>query len=191
MRTCLQKVGRLVMVGCGAVMVMTGCSQPVAPDTRAADAQAIKDLDVQWSKTAMAKDVDGVVGFYSDDAVVLPPNEPVATSKGAIRGGWAELLGPGVDVSWQMSSLEVAKAGDIAYETGTYAVAMKDAKGNPANDKGKIVVVWKKQTDGKWKAAVDTWNSDLPAVAAEPVVAKKLSSSCRRGEVIAKRRRVR
>jgi len=156
-----------------AMAVAVGCNQPVAPDTRAADAQAIKDLDVQWSKTALAKDVDGTVAFYSDDAVVLPPNEPVATTKPAIRAGWVELLGPGVDVTWQASTVEVAKSGDIAYEVGTYAVAMKDAKGNPANDRGKIVVVWKKQADGKWKAAVDTWNSDLPAVAAEPVVMKK------------------
>jgi hypothetical protein len=31
-------------------------------------------------------------------------------------------------------------------------------------DKGKFIVVWKKQADGTWKAAYDTWNSDsLPA----------------------------
>jgi ketosteroid isomerase-like protein len=158
-----------------AVALVIGCDQQAAApqDTRAADAQAIKDLDVQWSKTAAAHDVDGTVAYYSDDAMVLPPNEPVATTKPAIRAGWAGMLMPGVDVTWQASTVEVAKAGDIAYEVGTYAVAMRDAKGNPGADHGKIVVVWKKQADGKWKAAVDTWNSDLPAVAPEPAAAKK------------------
>src|SRR5580700_11030960 len=97
----------LVRVACaGVAMVMVaGCNQPAAPDTRAADAQTIRDLDVQWSKTALAKDVDGTVAYYSDDAVVLPPNEPIATTKPAIRAGWVELLGPGVNVTWQASTV--------------------------------------------------------------------------------------
>jgi len=28
------------------------------------------------------------------------------------------------------------------------------------------VEIWKKQSDGKWKCAVDTYNSDLPAAPA-------------------------
>ena len=40
---------------------------------------------------------------------------------------------------------------------------MNDAKGKPIRDTGKILEIWKKQADGSWKCAVDTWNSDLPA----------------------------
>ena len=53
--------------------------------------------------------------------------------------------------------MEVARSGDFAYSTGSYAIA------NPAIDKGKFVDVWKKQADGSWKAAADVINSDLPA----------------------------
>jgi ketosteroid isomerase-like protein len=41
-------------------------------------------------------------------------------------------------------------------------VTLKDSKGK-AVDSGKLVEVWKKQPDGKWKCVVDTYNSDLPA----------------------------
>jgi ketosteroid isomerase-like protein len=34
------------------------------------------------------------------------------------------------------------------------------------NDRGKFVVVWKKQTDGAWMIVADIWNSDLPAATA-------------------------
>ena len=34
--------------------------------------------------------------------------------------------------------------------------------GEPLTDTGKYVVVWRK-IDGKWKAAADIFNSDLPA----------------------------
>lgn len=36
-------------------------------------------------------------------------------------------------------------------------------------DTGKILEVWKKQSDGKWKCIVDTYNSDIPVVAVPAV----------------------
>jgi ketosteroid isomerase-like protein len=166
------KIGVAAFCGCvGLMMLASGCKQQT-PDTRAADAQTIRDLDAQWSKTAAAHDVDGTVAYYSDDASVLPPNAPIATNKEAIRAGWAASVGPGVDFSFQSNKVEVASSGDMAYDVGTYAVSMKD-EGNPVTDRGKYVAVWKKQPDGKWKAVADTWNSDLPVAAAPAAVEKK------------------
>ena len=41
--------------------------------------QTLRDLDAQWSAAAGAKDVEKTVSFYSDDAVLLPPNAPLAS----------------------------------------------------------------------------------------------------------------
>ena len=154
-----------------ALMMLVGCNQTPA-DTRAADTQAIKDLDTQWSKTAASHDVDGAVAYYSDDASVLPPNAPLATTKEAIRAGWAEMLVPGSDISWQATKVEVAASGDLAYSVGFYTMTMKDTQGNPVTDHGKYTEVWKKQADGKWKTAADIWNSDLPVTAPSPAPTK-------------------
>jgi ketosteroid isomerase-like protein len=54
----------------------------------------------------------------------------------------------------------VSSAGDLGYTTGSYEVTVNDAKGNPVTSRGKVVVVWKKQPDGSWKAVLDIWNSD-------------------------------
>jgi ketosteroid isomerase-like protein len=54
----------------------------------------------------------------------------------------------------------------LAYTQGTYEFTATDPKSGPVNDRGKFVVVWKKQTDGGWKIAADIWNSDLPPAAA-------------------------
>ena len=70
-------------------------------------------------------------------------------------------------MSWQVSKVEVSRSGDLAYLMGVYVVSMKDAQGKPVTDRGKLVEVWKKQADGKWKTVTDIYNSDLPAVAAE------------------------
>jgi uncharacterized protein (TIGR02246 family) len=136
-----------------------------AADTKATE-QNLRDLDDQWSTAAGAKDLEKTVSFYSEDAVVMPPNASAATSKEAIRKVWQDLLGShGLVISWKTTKVEVAKSGDLACLSGSYDLTMNDASGNPVNDHGKYVEVWEKQADGKWKCGTDIWNSDLPASA--------------------------
>jgi uncharacterized protein (TIGR02246 family) len=127
----------------------------------------VKDTDTQWSKTAMANDLDGTVSFYTDDASLLPPNAPIATGKAAIRAVWAGMLTPDTTVSWQVTKADVARSGDLAYVMGTYQIAAKNPQAKSQEDHGKLVEVWKKQADGKWKTVADIFNSDVPPAAPE------------------------
>ena len=135
----------------------------LAADTTAIE-QALRDLDAQWSASATAKDLDKTVSYYSDDAIVMPPNASAATTREAIRKVWQDLLASsGLVITWKTTKVEVAKSGDLACLSGTYEVTVNDASGKPVNDHGKYVEVWEKQSDGKWKCGTDIWNSDLPA----------------------------
>jgi uncharacterized protein (TIGR02246 family) len=130
--------------------------------------QALRDLDAQWSAAAGAKDLDKTVSYYADDAIVMPPNAPPATTKEAIRSTWNEMLtSPGAGISWKTTKVEVANGGDLAYVSGTYEETMTDASGKRAQDRGKYVEIFKKQADGTWKVIVDIWNSDLPVSASD------------------------
>jgi uncharacterized protein (TIGR02246 family) len=146
----------------------SACGQQAPPDTRAADESTIKDLDAQWSKTAGARDIDGTVSYYTDDASMLPPNATIATGKASIRAAWAAFLVPGSAVSWEANKVEVARSSDLAYTLGDYQSTMKDARGKLVTDRGKYVEAWKKQADGKWKVVADIFNSDLPATPPAP-----------------------
>jgi ketosteroid isomerase-like protein len=138
-----------------------------AADTTAIE-QALRDLDAQWAAAAGSKDLDKTVSFYSDDAIVMPPNASAATSSAAIRKVWQDLLSsPGLVISWKTGKVEVAKSGDLACLSGSYELTMNDASGKPVNDHGKFVEVWEKQSAGKWKCGTDIWNSDLPAAPSE------------------------
>ena len=154
-------------LGLSCALVLLGCTtvqQTAPPDTRAADEAAVRKTDADWVKAAQTKQVDAWVAFYGDDAVVLPPNDKTADSKESIRKVVGDLLAlPGLSANWQMTKVEVARSGDIAYGWGTYELAWNDAKGKPVTDRGKLVEIWKKQSDGGWKCIVDTWSSDLPA----------------------------
>ena len=144
---------------------LLSCIASAAADTKAIE-QTLRDLDDQWSTAAGAKDLEKTVSFYSADAIVMPPNAPAVTTKEAIRKVWQDLLGaPGLVIKWRTTKVEVATSGDLACLSGTYELTMNDPSGRPINDQGKYVVVWEKQSDGKWKCGTDIWNSDLPAAA--------------------------
>ena len=148
---------------------------PVA-DTRAADETTLRNLDIEWSKAAAAKDVDKTVSYYGEDANVMPPNSPVLTGKASIHALWKGMLGaPGFSGGWKPTKVEVARSGDLAYVTGTYEFNETDANGKPMTDKGKYVEVWKKQPDGSWKCVADIFNTDLP-VAPPPTQPKTASA---------------
>jgi ketosteroid isomerase-like protein len=128
--------------------------------------QLLRDLDAQWAKAAAAKDVEQTIGYYSADAIVLPPNTASAATKEEIRGVWKDMLAtPGLVITWQPIKVQVDKAGEMAWVSGTYELTMNDASGKPINDRGKYLEVWEKEADGNWKCRADTWNSDLPSSA--------------------------
>jgi ketosteroid isomerase-like protein len=155
-------VSRYFALICVAGVLVTTACQQQAPGTRATDAEAIKSLDAQWSKTAGTRDVDATVAYYSDDAVLLAPNEPMITGKQALRASWAALLSPNNAVSWHATHVDVANSGELAYLTGTYQLTAKDTLGHASLDRGKIIEVFRKQADGTWKVVADMYNSDLP-----------------------------
>jgi uncharacterized protein (TIGR02246 family) len=148
-----------------SISVMTlsvGC-QKQASDIRASGEQAIRAADAEWLKAMRAKDLDLVVSFYADDATVFPIAEPIANTKEAIRKYWAHTLGiPGIQITWQITKIDVARAGDIAYVQGTSKATFEDPKGKPSAEIGKWVMVWKKQPNGVWKAVVEISNTDSP-----------------------------
>ena len=96
----------LLLVVIPSAFVAISCAPSATSDSRAIDASAIQALDEQWSATAAKNDLEGTVAFYADDAVLLPPNAPIATDRKSIRESWAGLLGPNTAVSWKVSKLK-------------------------------------------------------------------------------------
>lgn len=144
----------------------TACQTQHTTDTRAADENTLRNLDAEWSKAAGAKDINKTVSYYSDDALVMPPNTPVLEGKEAARAMWSGMFRvPGFGGGWKATRVEVARSGDLGYVTGSYELSETDPSGKPMTDKGKYLEIWKKQADGSWKCVLDMFNSDLPSMA--------------------------
>jgi len=108
-----------------SLLLLLGCNSAQQPqasapaDTRAADETTIMKFDSDWEKAAQTKQVDAWMAFYTEDAVVLPPNEKIATTKDDIRKAVNGLLSlPGLDIHWKATKVEVARSGDLAYAYG-------------------------------------------------------------------------
>ena len=157
-------------VGCLALAALgAGCSNaPVTPstpaDTRAADVQAIKDLETAWLKDLSTKDADKFAGYYADDASGLYPGAATLNGKAAIKAGIAPYLAdPNFAYTFQSTRVVASRGGDMVYSEGTYSWTMTNPKTKkPVTDKGKYLTVYMKQSDGSWKAVADTFNSDSP-----------------------------
>jgi uncharacterized protein (TIGR02246 family) len=157
----------LLAAAASAFAFLSGCSPaqpPAAPDTRAADEQAIRDGEAQWVKDFATKDPEKVLAHYADDGVSMIPLMKLMTGKDEIRAGLKEEFSdPNSHLEFQPAKIEVAKSQDLAYSEGTYAFTSTDPKTKkPVIEHGNYVEVYKKQADGSWKAAADIATQEIP-----------------------------
>ena len=140
------------------VLVWVGCVSTSGP---ADDQTQILRLDAEWSRAAQALDIDRVLSFWSDDAIVFPPGSPALVGKPAIRQYVQKSFRtPGFGISWETTSVVLAGSHDLAYATGTNRVTFAGPDGKEIIVQGKAVTVWRREKAG-WKCAIDIWN-DVP-----------------------------
>lgn len=156
-------MGRTFPAALALAGLLAACAGGGPEVNLAAEAAAIQELNRQWLEAVAAKDTVAIATFYAPDAFFMVPNRPRVEGTQAIRTTWAEFLGqPGLELTFQTVKLEVAEAGDMAYDAGNYSLSAPGPDGEPIRDVGKFVVVWRKVL-GEWKVAADIFNSDLPA----------------------------
>ena len=101
-----------------------------------------------------------VTSLYTADATFMPPNEAAIRGSAGIQGWFQKQMDQG-PAKLTLSPTESRISGDLAFETGNYTLSAKPKTGPPVNDKGKYIVVLRK--DGTtWKISHDIFNSDLP-----------------------------
>ena len=138
----------------------------------AAARTAIDSLSKEFANHLNMGHADVVAGFYADNAVVMPPNMPAATTRDAITSAFGQFTAMKAQLTLMPQS--VSANGPMAVERGTYTVTMTPPGATaPVTDTGKYLVHWH-QADGKWLIVDDIWNSDLPPM---PMEAPKKSAS--------------
>jgi ketosteroid isomerase-like protein len=121
--------------------------------------------DAEWADVAHAgKDVDKIVSYWTDDALVLFPGQPSIEGKKAIRDYVAKSLAiPGFSIHWVSEKPEFSPDGKLAYMRGTDQMTVPGADGKPMTIHLRGLTVWRLDPDGQWRCVADIANEMPPA----------------------------
>jgi ketosteroid isomerase-like protein len=141
-----------------AALCASGCTKGAnaAVDT-AQISESIKAQETQWQKDYADKDVNALAGHYADDAALGDAGSTLATTDVDRRKELQALTSdPNLKLSFAADRVEVAASGDYAYSRGHYSITTTDkATGKPVDSTGSYLTVYKKQSDGSFKAVED------------------------------------
>jgi uncharacterized protein (TIGR02246 family) len=154
---------RFVLVAAAVILTACASPRPISSDVSPGDAgNAIRRANGDFVAAARAGNAATLVdNYYAPDAEVMAPNVPAFRGREAIRAFWTAFLATG-SVDLALTSTTVTQpSSDVAIETGRYDLSLRPASGQAIKDAGKYMVVWKK-SNGRWWAAEDIFNSDMP-----------------------------
>ena len=139
-----------------------GSASNASTDTAAVKA-VIEAANGRFLDAFKRGDKAGMMANYTDDAVVMMPNEVAWRGREGLDKGFGGFLSQMSFKEGGAITTDVMVAGDLAVETGTFEWTLQPKSGPEIKDKGKYLIVWKRQTDGSWKIVRDITNTDLPA----------------------------
>ena len=117
--------------------------------------------DAEWAAAAAeGRDIELILSFWTDDAIVIPPGLPSVIGKTALREyveGSMQI--PGFMITWTSDDITFSPDGQLAYIFSRNAVTMNAPDGSPATTEGRAVTIWRREADGEWRCAVDIWNA--------------------------------
>jgi ketosteroid isomerase-like protein len=146
------------VVGCKAESVKTPAGAANATSNSVAESELMQ-VSRNWAKAAATGNVDSVVAYWSDDAVLLHPDEPAYVGKAAIRKVVEGAMKvPNFSITWEPERASISQSGDMGYMIEHNRVTFTDSTGKAHTQYGKTVTIWKKDANGVWKNVVDISN---------------------------------
>ena len=142
------------------MLTITACTQNTIDQQ--AEAEKLMELSRSWAKSVKDKDIEKMLSYWADDAIVMSPNEPSVVGIEALRGMVERSMKiPGFEINWEPQEAYVSKSGDLGYVIiKNYMTMPVDTLGNTRTIFNKGVEIWKKQENGTWKNVIDISNSD-------------------------------
>ena len=142
------------------IFLFIGILVLLAPIAKAADGP--DQIGEQFAKAFNANDIEGITALYAEDAVMYPPDVPVAQGKAAIREGYAGLLNNNKVSNFEIFDAHHETMGNTAVAWGRWKMTITPkAGGQPQQVSGRFTDI-AKQVKGKWLYVADHASFDPP-----------------------------
>ncbi len=169
MRPCLGAAVVLFFVAAMAACVPAEQEpQPVVemPDTTEADVAAIEELADEYFAAVNTGDAERYLACFADDAIWMPPNEPLVAGKQAWTDANPDAF---ADFTLDLTAMheEVQVVGDWAFVRNGVTGTFTPSEGDPVQVDGKGIWILQRQADGSWKISHTIRNGNLPLAGGE------------------------
>ena len=144
------------------VLAVAAVSGQAPAMSQAGAADAVKAVADSYVKATLAGDAKAIAALYTEDAVEMPPNQPMIKGRAAIQAYYEKEMASGMKVnSFTLTHLDTHAAGERGYDVGTYRQSVTPKGAAPVSDSGKYTVIVKRSGTG-WQVAYAIYNSDQP-----------------------------
>ena len=106
-------------------------------------------------------DAADAAALYAEDGKLLTPAARLIEGRGQIEAYWRAGISVGLS-GIELEVEEVETGPEFAVEIGRYAFTLAVEAGGPTVDRGKYVVLHRRQPDGSWRRGVEVFNPDAP-----------------------------
>jgi uncharacterized protein (TIGR02246 family) len=126
------------------------------------DLSVFQKLCDEYAALFAAGDLLRMMSLWTDDVILMPPNEPVLVGKEAARVWHQNILDEFI-VQRDYSPDDAQVLGDWAFIRLSARQTMTPKSGGAATETPfKEIVVFKREPGGPWKVHWAIWNSDMP-----------------------------
>ena len=151
----------------GLVVLIAGpgaCARGAPPEPAvdvAQDKVAIGKTLEEYAAAWKVSDAPRLGRLYTEDATILPGDHVAENGVAAIVKYNQEFFNQFTPQTFDISPQESEVVGDWAFSRGAFSFsAQPKAGGPPLSDRGKYIIILKRQADGSWKWLRDMDNSD-------------------------------
>jgi ketosteroid isomerase-like protein len=147
---------------CVLLLATAACGQRKSAEARhEADVAAINAVQRQADDAVKSGNPEGYLALVTDDAVLMPPDQPALVGKAAI-GPWAQRFAQQFTMeSYHATDHEVVVADGWAFRRSTMTWVLRPKAGGAAmTQTGKFIILYRREPDGTWRIARDIFNLD-------------------------------
>ena len=151
-------------VSTATLILSAGCSPAPNRSPQTPSVEEVPGLAVARGEliaAATSSDPARLAAVYTSDAVLMNPNAPDVRGRSDIEAHFRLAFAAVVIRKMTVTPIEVTVCGRRAYELSEFTQLIGRAGQTPAEDRGRVMLVWAREPDGRWRIRQALVNSSL------------------------------